>query len=226
MKLWIMRHAESEDGPREDPSRTLTSIGRKQAVLMGEFLVRQIGRVDIVLTSYFARAQATAAPVAELLGCELTIDTPMLEPSASAREAWKEIQFLAGELEDVLVVTLHPLTNELLKLLTGCDKDEFQHAEVAHIQDGNLHWLIAPHVVERGEDQVLEAMVALTDAALQDLREVKSTGLRHKSHQATLAPARAKLKKLFAGYFERQGAAVLDAVKQHIPRLLAAYQEA
>jgi hypothetical protein len=91
---------------------------------------------------------------------------------------------------------------------------------------GKLHWLVPPHVVERDEDQVLEAMVALTDAALQDLREVKETGLRHKSHQATLAPARAKLQKLFAGYFERQGAAVLAAVKQHIPRLLAAYQEA
>lgn len=226
MKLYLLRHAESEDGPREDPTRTLTSIGRKQAALMGEFLVRQVGRVDIVLTSYFARAQATAAPIAELLGCELTIDTPMLTPDTTPEDAWKEIQFLAGELEDVLVVTHHPLTNELLKLLTGCDKDEFKHAEVAYIEDGKLRWLVPPPVVERDEDDVLEAMVALADATLEELREAKPTGLRHKSHQATLAPARAKLQKLFAGYFERQGAAVLDAVKQHIPRLLAAYQEA
>lgn len=227
MNFYLMRHAEAEDGPREDPTRALTSVGRKQAQLMGDFLVRQIGRVDIVLTSYFDRARGTAAPIAEALGCEMVVDTPMLEPEVKPKEAWAEIQFIADGMDDVLVVTHHPLVNDLLAFLTGSKSAEFKHAAVAKIKDGELHWLVPPHVVERDEDEVIEAALEVS-AGIAGLHEARTrkTGLLHKRHQATLAGVRTKLKKLFAGYFKRQGAAIMEAVKPNIQRAISQYSEA
>jgi phosphohistidine phosphatase len=229
MNVYLMRHAEAEDGPRNDPTRQLTSIGRKQATLMGEFLVRQIGRVDLVLCSYFARAISTASPIAEMLGCTTLIESAMLEPDAKPEEAWKEIKFIAGDdMEDVLVVTHHPLTNELLQLITGCDSEEFKHASVVHIKDGKLKWFIPPHVVERDEDEVLEAARKLSEALLEDIKEAKqpARGLQHERHQAVLAGAKTKLKKVFSGYFHSQGKAILNAVKPHIQRTIDQFTEA
>jgi phosphohistidine phosphatase len=227
MKLYLMRHCESEDGPRDDPTRQLTSVGRKQAQTMGQFLVRQIGRVDVVLTSYFARAQGTAAPIAELLGCSSIIDTPALQPETAPKDAWKEIKFLSDGCEDVLVVSHHPLVNELLKLLTGCDSEKFHHGAIAHIgDDGKLHWFVPPAVVERDEDDVLEAAAGVVEALEAYLQEAKGDGgLKHPRHQAVLSKVRAKVKKVMAGYFDRQGAAVLKAVKPNIEALLLSHPQ-
>jgi phosphohistidine phosphatase SixA len=228
MKLYLMRHCESEDGPRDDPTRQLTSVGRKQAQTMGQFLVRQIGRVDVVLTSYFARAQGTAAPIAELLGCSNIIDTPALQPDTAPKDAWKEIKFLSDGCEDVLVVSHHPLVNELLKLLTGCDSEKFHHGAIAHIgDDGKLHWFVPPAIVERDEDDVLDAAAGVVEALEAHLQEAKGDGgLKHPRHQAVLSKVRAKVKKIMAGYFDRQGAAVLKSIKPNIQAVIKQYQEA
>lgn len=226
MKLYLMRHCESEDGPREDPTRQLTSVGRQQAQTMGQFLVRQVGRVDVVLTSYFARAQGTAAPIAELLGCANIIDTPALQPDTEPKDAWKEIEFLSDGCEEVLVVTHHPLTNELLKLLTGCGAEKFHHGAIAHIgEDGLLHWFVPPAVVERDEN-VIDAAAAVVEALYEHLQEAKAeTGLKHPRHQAVLGKAQNKLKTLMAAYFKKQGAAVLKSVKPNIQSVLKQYAE-
>ena len=60
MKLYLQRHGEAEAGERNYPTRGLTEQGREQVKLMGEFLVRQIGRVDLVVSSNFKRAFDTA----------------------------------------------------------------------------------------------------------------------------------------------------------------------
>lgn len=228
MKLYLMRHCESEDGPREDPTRQLTSVGRQQAQTMGQFLVRQVGRVDVVLASYFARAQGTAAPIAELLGCSNIIDTPALQPDSEPKDAWKEIKFLSEGCEEVLVVTHHPLTNELLRLLTGCGAEKFHYGAIAHIgDDGLLHWFVPPAVVERDDDGVIDAAVAVAEALEAHLQEAKGdSGLKHPRHQALLSGVQSKLKKVMAGYFKRQGAAVLNAIKPHIQATITKYQEA
>ena len=48
-------------------------------------------------------------------------------------------------------------------------------------------------------------------------------GLKHRRHQQHIAPARARLQKLFAGYFDRQGAAVLEILRPRIEALLLSH---
>ena len=48
-------------------------------------------------------------------------------------------------------------------------------------------------------------------------------GLKHARHAKTLVPVRDKLKRLFAGYFKRQGAAVLAILTPRVPRVLREY---
>ena len=166
MKLFILRHAESESGEREDPTRALTSAGEAQARTMAGFLRRELGRADIVLTSYFKRAADTAAPVAEALGAPV-VNLWQLHPDADADEALAAINRHGHG--DTIVVSHHPLVNELLKKLTGAATDDisFHHAHLAHVHGGKLHWLVSPHLVER-DQEVTEAAIAVADALLAD----------------------------------------------------------
>ena len=60
MKIYIMRHAHSEEGDRMDGSRELTKYGKWQAKVMQKF-VKQAGcKMDLVLSSDFARGKDTA----------------------------------------------------------------------------------------------------------------------------------------------------------------------
>jgi len=55
---------------------------------------------------------------------------------------------------------------------------------------------------------------------LASLIEAAARGLKHRRHQATLGPVRARLKGLFADYFRRQGEAILAEVEPHIKAAL------
>ena len=68
-RIYLQRHAEAESGERMDPTRALTETGKRQIKTMGEFLVRQIGRVDLVISSPFVRALDTARGMAQFLLC-------------------------------------------------------------------------------------------------------------------------------------------------------------
>jgi phosphohistidine phosphatase len=179
MKLYLMRHCEAEAGERMDPTRPLTSVGRDQVRTMAEFLVRQIGRVDMVLCTGFVRGRDTANPMAEALGCENVIETPMLEPNVKPADAWKEIKFLAGEgNEEVLAVAHHPLISDLVEYLTGAKTDDlhYSHGTIVHVHDqpdaGStvLAWMVTPKMVERDEEHaVIESALALTESVLASL---------------------------------------------------------
>jgi hypothetical protein len=67
--------------------------------------------------------------------------------------------------------------------------------------------------------EVIEAANALS--ALLEAAAPK--GLKHRRHQQHIAPARARLQKLFAGYFKRQGAAVLAVVRPRIQAALTSH---
>jgi phosphohistidine phosphatase len=176
MNLLLMRHCESESGPQDDPTRQLTETGKRQAREMGAFLARQIGRVDLVITSWMARARDTAAPMAAALGCERIEETPMLEAERIAVLAWREIRILATlhEAETVLVVSHHPLVSALIEELTGADTGEggMPRGAVASIDNdaAALRWLVTPRLVERDEPAVVEAALGVAEAMLNAMR--------------------------------------------------------
>ena len=65
------------------------------------------------------------------LGCTTIHETPWLCPDAPAEKAWQDLQRLGKNSDSVLVVTHHPLINELLKRACGDADSHFEHAGIA-----------------------------------------------------------------------------------------------
>ena len=170
LHLYIQRHASAEWGEPLDPTREITSIGAKEIEEMAAFMVRQIGRVDLVVSSWMKRAAQTAQLMAGPLGCSLIEHVSTLDPDGKAEDALSDVTRLAEfhGAEHVLVVGHHPLVNALLELLCGVKADDahFKHAAVAHVEANQLHWFIGPAQVEREETEVIEHAIKLCDAML------------------------------------------------------------
>ncbi|PKH00382.1 phosphohistidine phosphatase SixA [Paraglaciecola sp. MB-3u-78] len=68
MKLIIMRHGEAERFREQDNTRSLTSLGEKQAITAGKWLYDYLGAdlpIDIALVSSYVRAQQTYEQLSE-----------------------------------------------------------------------------------------------------------------------------------------------------------------
>ncbi len=165
--LWLMRHCEPFPGHPMDATRELKPEGVKQAELMGEWLRDEYGRVDIVICSPFARGLHTAKIMADALGSHVA-DTRMLEPDGNPEDAWKEIERLAQQSKDVLVVGHDPLINALLMWLlglkAGVPEVRFEWGSVAHVSvkqtPATLKWLVDPKLVLKEEQRELEEAVS------------------------------------------------------------------
>lgn len=180
MKLYLQRHCQPEPGMPMNGERKLTEEGIRQANECAAFMVRHIGRVDIVISSPFARALETAQIMAKALGAHVAT-TRMLEPDGKPDEMWAEIVRLAPQCKDVLVVGHDPSINELLCWMMDRGKDpdgdlystgvatlkiRFEHGAIAHMRadddgDGKLHWFVDVKIIER--DEVMQAAEALVE---------------------------------------------------------------
>jgi phosphohistidine phosphatase len=197
VKIYLVRHAESEDGPREDPTRALTETGHAQAKVIAGFLHRELGRANVVLCSYFKRAVDTAKPIAEALGAPI-VNLWQLHPDGDPTESLDAIK-RHGQ-GDTVVVTHHPLTNALIERLTGAKTDDvsFHHGHVAHCHGGKLHWLVSPHLVERDE-AVTEAAIAVADSLLEAMPTPA-----HDRRNAALEKPIANAERAVRKHFKRQ----------------------
>jgi phosphohistidine phosphatase SixA len=175
LHLYIMRHVEPEFGEPLDPTREITGVGRKQIADMARFMVREVGRVDLVISSWFRRAVQTADPMAEALGNARRENVPTLDPDGDPVMALEDIELLAGlyGAEHVLVVGHHPLINGLLENLCGVKSDEFhfKHGMIGHVDldAKQLHWFIGPAQVEKDEGEVIDKAIAVAEAILSDM---------------------------------------------------------
>lgn len=162
-RLWLMRHCEPVRGMPMDPDRELTPVGIQQANDMGDWLKSEHGRVDIVITSPFKRAAQTAAIMAEKLGSHVA-DTLMLAPDGNPKEIWAEVERLAQQSMDVLIVGHDPSINALLMWRVtaynglGVTEVRFDHGAIAHVHmpEGKLKWLVTPALVVKEEIGELE----------------------------------------------------------------------
>ena len=182
--LFLQRHCTPVAGHPMDATRQLTDAGRKQAAQMAAFLVADIGRVDIVISSPFARAIETAEIMADALGSYVTTTT-MLEPDAKPEDAWAEIERLGQQSQDVLIVGHDPSINLLLAWLINGGSIRFEWGAIAHVSQktmhrgthdqvvARLHWFVDPELVgkEAEDKEILEASRAVVEALEVPLRE-------------------------------------------------------
>lgn len=169
-----------------DGSRPLTDDGIAQAEQMGEWLAREHGRVDIVICSPFERGQQTAEIMAAALGSHVA-DTRLLQPDAAPADAWAEIERLAQQSTDVLVVGHDPSINELLMWLLGqsggVPEVRFEHGSIAHIGMKNspatLHWLVSPKLVAKEDQAELEeAAIEIAESMALERGVTETVSLR------------------------------------------------
>lgn len=117
MDLILWRHAEAEPG-EPDLGRRLTAKGEKQARRMAEWLHARLPEATRILVSPAARAQQTAAALAELSGRKLkTVE--VIAPGASAAELLAAADWPRAK-SPVLIVGHQPSLGEAAaQLLAG-----------------------------------------------------------------------------------------------------------
>lgn len=149
MELILWRHAEAEPG-EPDLGRRLTGKGEKQARRMAEWLHARLPEATRILVSPAARAQQTAAALAELSGRKFrTVES--IAPGASAAALLAAADWPAAK-APVLIVGHQPTLGEVAaRLLAGS-------AESWPVKKAGVWW-IAARPREAGEQVLLRAVM-------------------------------------------------------------------
>jgi phosphohistidine phosphatase SixA len=116
MRIHLCRHAEASPG-EPDELRELTGAGRRGARMLGERLAQLEEPPRVVVTSPLTRAQQTAEPVAERLGCDVLVRDE-LAPGATADSLRSAVAGLDGP---VAAVCHQPDCSGIMLAVTGDD---------------------------------------------------------------------------------------------------------
>ena len=118
--VFLIRHAERADEPRQDPPLTAKGVARSEALAR---LLSTAG-VKAIYTSQFARTKLTAEPLAKQLGVTATAISLKISPAnprAIAEESTKETvdKILSHAGGSVLVVGHSNSIPDVIKMLGG-----------------------------------------------------------------------------------------------------------
>lgn len=118
--VFLARHAERADAPREDPPLTEAGVARAQS------LARILGKSGIkaIYTSQFLRTRATAEPIAKQLGIESVAISLKLSTSNPREVSAESIQEMVDKIlqrpgENALVIGHGNSVPPLIKALGG-----------------------------------------------------------------------------------------------------------
>jgi phosphohistidine phosphatase len=155
--LHLLRHAKSswKDPGQADFERPLNGRGREAAPLIGQYILKQKIRPELILSSPAERARQTAALVVQSaqLNAELRFDERIYE--ASAARLLEVVSQIDEPFGVVLLVGHNPGMEDLLATLTG-ERHGMPTAALARIildvekwskvreDTGRLDWLVRP----------------------------------------------------------------------------------
>jgi phosphohistidine phosphatase len=136
--IWLLRHAEAEDGSPDD-ERRLTERGRDQARGAGAALAALGVKLDGCISSPKVRAVETARLACEQLdGLEVKLDERLAGGPFDAHE-------LSGDVgENVLLVGHDPDFSAAVHRMTGAQV-RMKKGGVAGVDRGELKLLLRPH---------------------------------------------------------------------------------
>jgi phosphohistidine phosphatase len=133
--IWLLRHAEAEDGS-PDEARRLTSKGERQARTAGEALKALGVGLDLCISSPRVRAEQTARLACEPLGVDVTLDERLSGGPFDPEE-------LAAGLDNVLLVGHDPDFSTAVHDLTGAQV-RMKKGGLAGLDRGELKVLLRP----------------------------------------------------------------------------------
>ncbi len=154
MDLYVMRHADAEDGTGNDFTRVLSEKGRSQAEKMGSWL-KAIGPGPLsVVTSPFPRARETAQIVADQVDSAIPVRQDERLASGMRTDTGSSLLHEYGKDGEALLMVGHApdLANLVAYLLGAKDGTvELRKGAVASLEVGRagfggsmLRWLITP----------------------------------------------------------------------------------
>ena len=118
--VFLIRHAEREDEPRQDPPL------KKEGVARSQELARLLGNAGIkaIYTSQYARTKQTAEPLAAKLGltaASISLKSNPTNPRQIAEESTTEVvnKILESPGENVLVIGHSNSIPDVIKMLGG-----------------------------------------------------------------------------------------------------------
>jgi phosphohistidine phosphatase len=107
--ILFVRHSKSswDDLMIEDHDRPLNTRGKKDSKSMGEYLLQNGNKIDIIISSSAKRAKSTAKNLNEVVKAENFIIEPRLY-LASAMEILKIVQNIHNEVDTAIIVAHNP----------------------------------------------------------------------------------------------------------------------
>lgn len=225
MKVYLMRHCLTDEGPQMDPDRTLNEVGEGQAHAIRKFLKLAEVSPDVILSSDFARAEDTAKILQR--GDTPIKTTPFLRPdgdgsdtSKAVANAWKSILKLADDAKSVLVVTHSPLIQPLLAAVAFNFVDEkwiWEHGAIAYVNthESRFRWFVSPKLAAHLTGAEIPKEVENPVGESADFARgalMLSENLRKAYRAAVVDPLIDSLKTATAERFRKQKVRVLRAV--------------
>jgi len=232
MKLYLVRHCATDEGPQDDPDRTLNDTGEMQAHAIRKFLKMANVEPDVIISSDFARAEDTAKILQR--GDTPIKTTPFLRPdgdgsatSKAVANAWKSITKLAGDAKSVLIVSHGPLIQPLLASVAFNFTDEtweWEHGAVAYVNthESRFRWFVTPklaaHLTGAEEPKDVEEPTPITTSERETLARDAlwlSESLKRAYKAAALDPLKKSLRASVARRFRKQKVRVLRVLGRH-----------
>lgn len=159
MNLYLLRHAIAEDlgagGHWDDAARKLTREGERKMRAIAKGMVELDLKMDLILTSPYARAHQTATLVArELKGARLEL-CELLRPGGSMHQLVHWLEDPPHSANETLLVGHEPYLSELAALLVfgkATEALQMKKGGLCKIRIGKLHdgkcgvleWLLTP----------------------------------------------------------------------------------
>lgn len=218
MKVYLMRHAHSEDGDPMDDSRELTKRGRKQCKRMRRFLRHSGVKLDAVFSSQLARSIDTADLMNRKFGAPM-YQLDELDPDSTPEDAWRAIAAEMASTARILVVTHDPLIQPMLTSVCFGFADWpnlFDHANIACFdtaaeapgpgeQAHQFKWFIGSKEAKRAiKESGTAAAMELAEASIE-----LAEHLKRKSRRRIIDPLVNWMRKRVAERFRRQGREII-----------------
>jgi phosphohistidine phosphatase len=126
---------------QHDKERSLTHRGVREAMLIGNYLLKEQVRFDVIIASVAVRARSTAELITDAMRLEHGIirDEEALY-DASTRTFFQFIQQLDDALQHVLCVGHNPAISYLTESLTKSEIGDMPPAGLAVVKFGSSSW--------------------------------------------------------------------------------------
>lgn len=140
--LTLVRHAKSDwDNDLSDFDRPLNERGMNDAPKIGDFIAKNLPKVDLIISSPAVRAEQTALTIAEKIGYpEDKIEFVDELYLCSTSEYFEVLMEQNLKLKHIMIVSHNPGTTGFLNMVANENIDNVPTSGVAHIELDIYKW--------------------------------------------------------------------------------------